>query len=71
MKTVKRTLADQTADYMNMSFEYKKPYGVEITKHIGIDMFMFVFRGKCYSAFHNGGKLNRKSIRKETGMIGD
>ena len=71
MATIKRTLADQTADYMNMSFGYQKSYGVEITRHIGNDMFMFVYRDKCYSAFHTNGKLNRKSIRKETGAIGD
>jgi hypothetical protein len=56
---------------MNMSFGYQNTYGVEITRYIGTDMFMFVYRGKCYSAFHNEGKLNRKSIRKETGVIGD
>ena len=56
---------------MNMSFGYQNSYGVEITRHIGNDMFMFVYRGKCYSAFHTNGKLNKKSIRKEIGVIGD
>jgi hypothetical protein len=62
----KRSLADQTADYMNMSFNYQNTYGVEITRRIGDDMFMFVYRGKCYSAFHKEDKLNKKSIRIET-----
>ena len=65
MAAIKRSLADQIADYMNIG--YTNSYGVEITRNIGTDMVMFVYRNKCYSAFHNNGKLDKKSIRKETG----
>jgi hypothetical protein len=54
-----------------MAAPLSKNYGVEITRTIGVDMVMFVYRNKCYSAFHKNQRLDKKSIRIETGRVGD
>ena len=60
-----RTLAEQAQEYLNMlDAPVSKEFTVEITRRIGKDMIMFVYRGKLYSAFYENGSLNKKSISR-------
>ncbi len=58
-------LEKQAADYLNMmAAPISKEYEATITRNVGNDMVLFLYRDKLYDAFYKNDKLNTKSIRR-------